>query len=132
MSVYIDTSAFLATLDADDLNHVTAKRIWCDLLTHNERLVCSSYVLLETYALIQKRLSWDALRTFHESIYRLLHVYWVDAHTHESAATATLIANRKRLSLVDCVSFTVMRDLGIKRAFAFDAHFQEQGFTCLN
>ena len=32
---------------------------------------------------------------------------------------------------VDCVSFSVMRRLGVRDAFAFDAHFGEQGFTCL-
>jgi len=38
---------------------------------------------------------------------------------------------RKRVSLVDCGSFYVMRRLGIKRAFTFDRHFTEQGFECV-
>jgi predicted nucleic acid-binding protein len=29
---------------------------------------------------------------------------------------------------VDCVSFEVMRRLGIRRAFTLDEHFREQGF----
>lgn len=43
----------------------------------------------------------------------------------------TLTANRRQLSLVDCVSFTVMRERGIKTAFVFDDHFEEQGFECI-
>jgi predicted nucleic acid-binding protein len=35
------------------------------------------------------------------------------------------------LSLVDCTSFQVMRQLGIDTAFAFDEHFAEQHFTCI-
>jgi predicted nucleic acid-binding protein len=33
------------------------------------------------------------------------------------------------LSLVDCVSFTVMKDLGLTTAFAFDRHFEQAGFA---
>ncbi len=40
-----------------------------------------------------------------------------------------LAANRRQLSLVDCVSFAAMRELGIEHYFAFDQHFDEQGFT---
>ena len=29
---------------------------------------------------------------------------------------------------IDCVSFVVMRELGIKEAFAFDEHFNQMGF----
>jgi len=44
---------------------------------------------------------------------------------------ANLSAGRHNLSLVDCVSFEMMRTLGIKTAFTFDAHFKEQDFTIL-
>jgi len=42
---------------------------------------------------------------------------------------AWLAAARRQLSLVDCASFVVMRAHGLTRAFGFDAHFAEQGFT---
>jgi predicted nucleic acid-binding protein len=32
------------------------------------------------------------------------------------------------MSLVDCASFEVMRSRSIGAAFAFDAHFEENGF----
>lgn len=42
----------------------------------------------------------------------------------------TLLHERpdKRYSLTDCISFVVMRDHGIGRAFAFDRHFEQEGF----
>ncbi|NPV80576.1 MAG: PIN domain-containing protein [Firmicutes bacterium] len=131
MSVYIDTSAFLAVLARDDMYHEQAKRVWFELLDREERFVCSSYVLVESYALIKKRLGWEALQVFHEAVYPLLDVEWVDAALHEGAANAVLITKRKRLSLVDCTSFAVMRRLGIEIAFTFNPHFHEQGFACL-
>lgn len=42
-----------------------------------------------------------------------------------------LVAGRRDLSLVDCSSFVTMRRLGIKKAFALDEHFREQGFELL-
>jgi len=35
------------------------------------------------------------------------------------------------LSLVDCVSFEVMRRIGMNRVFCFDPHFEEHGFEVL-
>lgn len=131
MSVYVDTSAFLAVLDADDNNHEAAKKAWVDLVVSRETLVCSGYVLVETYALVQHRLGMDAVRVFHEDIFPLLRVEWIEETLHQQAANAVLTANRKSLSLVDCASFAVMRRLGLKRAFAFDNHFSEQGFACI-
>ncbi|MEW6574098.1 MAG: PIN domain-containing protein [Bacillota bacterium] len=131
MSVYLDTSAFLAVLDADDEYHPQAKRVWEELLRAGVPLICSSYVLVETYALVQHRLGLEALKVFHEDIFPLLRVEWVEEALHENAANAVLTVKRRRLSLVDCVSFALMRRLGLKEAFTFDRDFAAQGFTCL-
>ena len=48
---------------------------------------------------------------------------------HRAGMEAVLAAARKRLSLVDCMSFQVMRRRGLSTAFCFDSHFQEQGFV---
>ena len=34
----------------------------------------------------------------------------------------------KDFSFTDCVSFVVMWEMGIKKAFAFDQHFNQMGF----
>ncbi|MBC7084313.1 MAG: hypothetical protein H5T95_12635 [Firmicutes bacterium] len=47
MSVYVDTSAFLAVLNADDENHERASSTWTDLVAWRTPLVCSSYVVAE-------------------------------------------------------------------------------------
>jgi predicted nucleic acid-binding protein len=53
----------------------------------------------------------------------------VDLEMHRAGVSALLAASRRNLSLVDCVSFEVMRTLGIKVVFTFDPHFREQGFS---
>jgi predicted nucleic acid-binding protein len=131
MSVFVDTSALLAVLDADDKNHKSAREAWKDLISRDELLVCTNYVLIETFALVQHRLGMKAVRTFQDDIYPVLSVEWVDEYTHRAGVTGVLTAMRKNLSLVDCVSFDVMRRLGIKSAFVLDTHFKEQGFSCI-
>jgi predicted nucleic acid-binding protein len=131
MSVFVDTSAFFAVLDADDGNHDAARQVWEDLLAQEAVLICSNYVLVETLALVQRRLGIPAVRTFQEDIVPVLKVEWVDETIHQVGIASVLAAARRGLSLVDCVSFEIMRRLGIKTAFVFDHHFDEQGFECL-
>jgi len=128
MSVFADTAALFAILDADDQNHERARQTWVSLITQGSELVCTSYILIETFALVQHRLGMEAVRILQEDVVPMLHVEWVTEDTHAAGAAALLTAARRQLSLVDCVSFEVMRRLGIKTAFTFDDHFAEQGF----
>ena len=131
MTVFIDTSALFAMLDADDQNHEQAKRVWVDLLTQEVRITCTNYVLVETFALVQRRLGMEAIRVFQEDVVPVLHIEWIDEISHRASVTALLVAARRKLSLVDCVSFYTMRRLDVKTAFTFDRHFAEQGFESM-
>lgn len=131
MSVFIDTSAFFAVLDSDDENHNSADEIWAQLLESDEPLHTSNYVLVETYALLQHGLGLDSVAAFTADILPILHVSWVTESMHRIAVHSLLAANRRALSLVDCVSFGTIRDINIDRVFCFDPHFGEQGFSTL-
>jgi predicted nucleic acid-binding protein len=131
MRVFIDTSAFYALLDRDDENHRKAKNAWADLLKNDDTLLTNNYVLVETFALIQHRLGMDAIRGFQNDILPLVNIEFVVPELHRSGVSALLAASRRNLSLVDCVSFEMMRVLEIKTAFAFDPHFKEQGFNII-
>ena len=131
MRIFIDTSAFYAVLDQDDENHPAAAKLWRRLLQDDAALLTSNYVLVETSAVIQRRLGIAALRAFQGDIVPLLAVEWIDEIRHQAAIEMALAASRKRLSLVDCSSFLVMREVEVRRAFCFDRHFREQGFSVL-
>jgi predicted nucleic acid-binding protein len=128
VTCFVDSSAFLAVLSKDDDHHVRARAAWDELLRKRTPLVTSSYVLTETLAVLQHRIGVDAVRVFHHDVYPILTIDWVGSELHEKAMGAVSAAGRRTLSLVDCVSFEAMRQRGIRRAFAFDAHFAEQGF----
>jgi predicted nucleic acid-binding protein len=83
---------------------------------------------VETSALVIRKLGVEAARVLERDIVPVLRVIWVNREVHEAAVSAHFAAARRTLSLVDCVSFEVMRRTGIDKAFAFDRHFQEYGF----
>lgn len=125
---FVDTSALYALLDRDDQNHAEASQTWSGLLDSGETLVTSNYVVVESCALVQHRLGSDAVQVLLEELLPLIEVRWVDREIHAHAVTALLAARRRKLSLVDCSSFAVLRDVGSDSAFAFDQHFTEAGF----
>jgi uncharacterized protein len=131
MIIFVDTSALYALLDRDDANHSKAKVAWSNALHPDNILVTTNYVLIESYALIQHRLGVEAARRFHEDMLPVIGVEWIVESVHRAGVSAFLAASRRKLSLVDCVSFEIMHTLGIKSVFAFDPHFTEQGFSCI-
>ncbi|MBF0328157.1 MAG: PIN domain-containing protein [Nitrospirae bacterium] len=128
MNIFIDTSGFIAVLNADDDMHVRAKEVWIKMISDRTNLITNNYILVETFALVQSRLGMAAVRAFQEDILPLIHVEWVDEISHKMGVSALLATGRKKLSLVDCVSFETMRKLALRNVFTVDKHFKDQGF----
>jgi predicted nucleic acid-binding protein len=78
---------------------------------------------------LQNRIGLEAVETFVNELLPVAETYAIDAELHAQAIAALLAARRRKLSLVDCSSFLLLRSLGAKAAFAFDRHFREQGFA---
>lgn len=129
--ILVDTSALYAVLDRDDENHAAAKAVWTRLLEADDRLLVTSYILVETTALVQHRLGMGAVRVFCGDVLPALEVHWITEDDHRHAQNALLATDRRKLSLVDCSSFHVMRHRQLRTVFAFDPHFQRQGFEML-
>ena len=131
MEVFVDTSAIYTLMDRDDRYHERAAVTWQKLLHGSVRLLTTNYVILETSALVQHRLGMAAVRVLDDELAPVFEIEWVTEAHHQAGVAALLVARRRKLSLVDCVSFHVMRMLGIETAFCFDKHFREQGFQIL-
>ena len=129
MIAFADTSALYALLANDDYMHVRAKAIFESFSKQETTLVTSSYVLVETMALIQRRLGMAAVIDFHQHIQPLLEIIWIDADWHSRAIQRLLTIQRQKVSFVDCLSFVLMETKGIGLSFSFDSHFEEQGFA---
>ena len=128
MSLFVDTSAILALIDADQPWHEQVAEAWTQAVDGERALYTSNYVLVETFALVQRRLGVDALRDVTGGFVPMLRPLWVDPAIHEAALSALLAAGRRGLSFVDCTSFEVMRRNGLSEALAVDRDFSSQGF----
>ena len=126
---FLDTSAILALVNSKDEHHSAARRAFDSLRARRASLLTTSYVLVETYALLMRRMGPAAARAFRSDLAPLCEVVWIDEATHELGLDLLLDRNVRRLSLVDAVSFVVMRKRRVDEAFAFDPHFEQEGFT---
>ena len=125
--IFLDTSALYALADRGDPNHRAALRSFEAILEAGQPLLTHNYVLLESIALVQHRLGIAAaLKLANEATAFV--VEWVDERTHRDAVAALARRGRRQVSLVDAVSFLVMRRRGVRKAFAIDKHFSEEGF----
>ena len=125
--ILLDTSAIYALADSADANHERAMELAGRASAEHETLVVHNYVVVEAAALLQRRLGLEVTARFLRDAAKLT-MHWVTEEDHASAVELHSRSGRKRLSLVDCVSFIVMRRLGVVSALAFDVDFQMEGF----
>lgn len=128
--ILLDTSAVYALADAGDRRHAAAVRILDGIERAGESLLLHTYVLLETFALLHARHGLPKALEVDGQL-RALPLVVVDRALHERATAALRDAPGLRASLVDAVSFVVMRERGIEAAFAFDADFAAAGLRTL-
>jgi predicted nucleic acid-binding protein len=128
--IFVDTSAFVAIVDRDQPWNSRASALFQEATTAGDpTLVTSSLVVVETTALIQARFGMDLAIAFHDDLLPVIEVRGVGESLLAEAVVAWRAARRRRLSLVDCVSFALMRRDDIRSAFAFDRDFRDERFA---
>jgi predicted nucleic acid-binding protein len=129
MNVFADTSGLFALLVKNDYMAVRARENFGYFAENNVQLVTSSFVLVETTALLQRRIGLAPVHDFNTKILPLLEVIWVNDNWYARAVQRLMAQNNRAVSLVDCLSFEIMEARQIQYAFAFDKHFEENGFV---
>jgi uncharacterized protein len=125
--IFLDTSAVYALADKADPNHAVAIEKFSQALSAGESICLHNYILVESTALLQARLGLRVALQFLKEV-KVFEIEWVDSALHEKASQELERIGRRGVSFVDCLSFLVMRQRGIKRALAFDPDFIDQGF----
>ncbi len=131
MSAFVDTSAFYAWLVRSESSHRRVAAVFDTLLHDRRPLWTTSFVVVETMALLQHRIGLEAARGFDEDVLPAVRVQWVDDALYRRGVARLWKADRRQLSLVDCVSFAFMTQQGLTTAVAVDPHFQQAGFELL-
>lgn len=131
--VLLDTSGLFAAARIRSDRHDEAATAYRALLTGTERLVTTDLIVAEVHALSLARVH---PRFGLELVDRLLNSARIEIVVagSERLATATELLQQRpgrAYSLTDAVSFVLMRELSIGRAFTLDGDFAAEGFAVL-
>lgn len=125
---FLDTSGILALAMDKDAFHDLAIEMMQSAESAGERILVHNYILVESAALLQRRISFDASIRFLESS-ASFDVVWVDSTLHAQAVAYLAQNGTSKLSFVDVVSFLVMRSNAVNNFIGFDKHFTDAGFA---
>jgi predicted nucleic acid-binding protein len=120
VSVFVDTSAFYASIDASDSAHVRAR----GLLDRDEGLITSDHVVVECWLLLNGRAGYAVAERFLGALRGGAAVVEPVLGADLEAASRIAVAfPDQTFSIVDRTSFALMERLGVTRAASFDDDF---------
>lgn len=128
--VFWDTSGIKALRDEKDEFHDKAIAIWTKLASESVKMYVNNYVIDEAYTLMRLRCGMKTVRLFRDYLLDMVGVIVLERIkvSDETSAWKWFEKDWSKLSFTDCVSFAMMKRLGIKRVFGFDKHFEKAGF----
>jgi len=132
--IFIDTSAWYAMEVEDDLNHKAAKDFLTKIASGKYGIaITTDYIIDETLTLLRTRRNLESALSFITKVTKSksIRVFWVNEDHFQKALEVFKKSNSKTWSFTDCTSFALMRELNVKEAFSFDAHFNQAGFNML-
>lgn len=128
--VFVDTSGWYELAVAENPVHL---QVAAALRVPDTKFVTSTFVLHELVALLVSRRRYAMAAQTVAGIRSAPEVRMEHPDAVEEAAAWRLFLDRpgKCYTLTDCLSFVIMRRLGISEAITFDSHFGQEGFTIL-
>jgi uncharacterized protein len=130
--VFIDTSAYFALINENDISHEVASEMANRLSVERKHLFTSNFVIAETHALVLSRLGRDtAFRVLTELDRSNTTMVRVSSVDERRAREIIARFTDKSFSLTDATSFAIMDRLKIGQAFSLDDHFAQYGFTLM-
>lgn len=130
-AVFVDTGAWVALQYRRDQYHQRARRLAGRLRGEGLGLVTTEWVLGEAVTLLKARGAVDHALALGDAILggRLGHLVESSGERRTRAWELFRRYKDRRVGWVDCASFAVMEELGIRRFFGFDDDFVRAGFT---
>ena len=130
MRLFVDTSAWLALNDRNDQYHNKAVLKSTEIKRQKIELITSEYIIDESITLIRYRVSHKAAVIFGDSLINSNIVRIIDVTGEDRIKAWEMFKGYedKELSFTDCISFVIMKNLKLYKAFTFDEHFKQMGF----
>lgn len=130
-AVFLDTVGMLAMWDEADQWHAAANAAFEKLSADRRPVVTTTFVLLECGNAAARRpyrrvvVEWRDIMTVNDGLITPSDDDW------SKAWIAYERSDSNQAGLIDHISFTVMRRLGLSQAFTNDRHFSAAGFESL-
>ena len=134
--VFWDTAAFIALGNARDDLHQIAVKVSQELAQAKAQVLTTDAVLTEvvnTFSKVAWRpIAWQMIEAIQESVVLgIARIIQVDAELWQRGWRLHRSHADKDWGLTDCISFVVMEEHNIRRAFTYDHHFEQAGFIRL-
>lgn len=128
--VFLDTGYVLALELSNDQNHLAALSHWQEAGANLPPLLTTSYVFDEVVTYFNSRHHHAKAVQVGSSLLTSpsVELLQVDEPLFQTAWSYFQQHDDKDYSLTDCISFVLMHQRGIDRAYAFDRHFVQAGF----
>jgi predicted nucleic acid-binding protein len=127
--IFVDTSALLSLLDADDPRQASVRDAFVSLATDD--LVTHGYVVAESIAVARRRLGVDGAIALIDDVLPALELVPIDGELHSAALTSYRESLPSGASFVDHVSLALMARDSIETAFVLDSDFAAAGINVI-
>ena len=126
--IFVDTGAWYALVDSDDVDHKAAAAF---LVSNMVPLITTNFIFSETVTLIRYRIGHEAARSFGQKLKESSFVRVVTVTTADEERAWEIFCKYRDqdFSFVDCTSFAVIERIKLSAAFAFDRHFSVMKFA---
>ncbi len=128
--VLIDTSALYAVVSPYDKVHLQANPLYENLVDREAEMYITSYALLETIAIVHRRLGFTTLKNLKDTVISGVRIFWIDQEKHNAAWENFASRNGAGPSLVDWTTILAARNLGAS-VFTFDSDFNSEGISVI-
>jgi uncharacterized protein len=118
--IFVDSSAWFAAVNSRDRHHVRATEL---LASVHSGLVTSDFVLVETWLLINSRISFTTAEQFISGVRSNCRIESIGAEDWRRASEIASAFPDQTFSVVDRTSFAAMERLGVTRTISFDDDF---------
>lgn len=129
--VFLDTVGILGLFDDTDQWHNPAQTAWGGVLGQGRRYFTTPQVLMECGNAFARTPFRDSICDLRDELTVYGNLVAPMPKEVELAWTTYRAASAGGPSIVDCISFEVMRRIGATEAFTNDRHFAAAGFTVL-
>ena len=131
--VFVDTSAFFATVNRRDESHANAAATLQRLVQERSQLITANFIVAELHALLLARIGREVALTTLQELYASQTTTIVRVSEADELEARAIFEryDDKSFSFTDATCFAIMQRLAIQQAFTLDRNSRQSGFETI-